>query len=403
MVGILILNIELKLSFDIFISFFEILKFLGKKKNKIKIDDNSLITLDRIKNAIAYLIPLVTNIGRASIIINNLTMSSVILETTCGSIFCFPKKYPLKMLDIDINGSVKPIDIIPYLTSLLCSKLLLIKSLPIIRMNISINVTPKAIGSDEKTRFLLFLVSSATNLLIATGKPNCDIEISKLNVGIISMYVPIPIVPKFLVIVILITIPSNLVITPPRSNIIVDLMNLFFTLSPNYIYVKFKVFIKELKFNFISSIIFIRVNKYIGDSMKKLNNKGFGLVEALVIVAILTFVIDISYPYLEKKFNLNQTDRSAEEAKCILNAQAYIRSLDNKLMFDGVTNGSYYVTELAIPLDDNTPNQYSWVVIEGNKVIKASMLLKASNDQILITYSDGLYDASDGILVTKPE
>ena len=119
MVGILILNIELKLSFDIFISFFEILKFLGKKKNKIKIDDNSLITLDRIKNAIAYLIPLVKNIGRASIIINNLTISSVILETTCGSIFCLPKKYPLKMLDIDINGSVKPIDIIPYLTSLL--------------------------------------------------------------------------------------------------------------------------------------------------------------------------------------------------------------------------------------------------------------------------------------------
>lgn len=137
--------------------------------------------------------------------------------------------------------------------------------------------------------------------------------------------------------------------------------------------------------------------------MKKLNNKGFGLVEALVIVAILTFVIDISYPYLEKKFNLNKADRSAEEAKCILNAQAYIRSLDNKLMFDGVTNGSYYVTELAIPLDENTPNQYSWVVIESNKVIKASMLLKTSNDQILVTYSDGLYDASDGILVTKPE
>ena len=307
------------------------------------------------------------------------------------------------MLDIDINGRVNPIAIIPYLTSLLWSKLLLIKSLLNNKINRSIKVTPKAIGMEEKTKFLLFLVSSATSLLIATGNPNCEIEINKLNVGIISIYVPIPIVPKFLVITILIIIPSNLVMIPPKSSINVDFINLFFTLSPNYIYVKFKVFIKELKFNFISSIIIIRVDKYIGDLMKKLNNKGFGLVEALVIVAILTFVIDISYPYLEKKFNLNKTDRSAEEAKCILNAQAYIRSLDNKLMFDGVTNGSYYVTELAIPLDDSTPNQYSWVVIEGNKVIKASMLLKASHDQILITYSDGLYDASDGILVTKPE
>jgi hypothetical protein len=50
-------------------------------------------------------------------------------------------------------------------------------------------VTPKAIGMEEKTKFLLFLVSSATSLLIATGNPNCEIEINKLNVGIISIYV----------------------------------------------------------------------------------------------------------------------------------------------------------------------------------------------------------------------
>ena len=45
----------------------------------------------------------------------------------------------------------------------------------------------RAIGIIEKTRFLLFLVSSATSLLIATGNPNCDIAIKRLNVGIKSM------------------------------------------------------------------------------------------------------------------------------------------------------------------------------------------------------------------------
>ena len=55
------------------------------------------------------------------------------------------------------------------------------------KINISIKVTNKAIGIEEKTRFLLFLVSSATSLLIATGNPNWEIEINKLNVGIISM------------------------------------------------------------------------------------------------------------------------------------------------------------------------------------------------------------------------
>lgn len=137
--------------------------------------------------------------------------------------------------------------------------------------------------------------------------------------------------------------------------------------------------------------------------MKRLNNKGFGLVEVLVILAMLTFVIDISYPYIEKEFNLDKEERSAQEAICILNAQTYIRSLDNKLLFDGVTNGSYYVTELTVPLSDSTPTEYSWVTIENNKVVKACMLIKTENDQILINYADGVYDASDGILMTKPE
>ena len=47
-------------------------------------------------------------------------------------------------------------------------------------------------GRKPKTNFLLFLVPSATSLLIAVGKLNVAIVINKLNVGNIKEYIPIP-------------------------------------------------------------------------------------------------------------------------------------------------------------------------------------------------------------------
>ena len=43
------------------------------------------------------------------------------------------------------------------------------------------------IGIRENTKFLLFLLFSATSLLMATGNPKLASAISRVNVGVISM------------------------------------------------------------------------------------------------------------------------------------------------------------------------------------------------------------------------
>lgn len=84
-------------------------------------------------------------------------------------------------------------------------------------------------GIIEKTKFLLFLLSSATSLLMATGNPNWAIDISNIKVGDINVYIPIPFVPINLAKIILINILIILVINPPIKSNITDLKKeLFF-------------------------------------------------------------------------------------------------------------------------------------------------------------------------------
>ena len=89
-----------------------ILKFFGIKKNRTKIDVNSLMTFVKTIKATAYSIPSFKKIGIPIMIAINLTKSSVTFDKTCGNICCLPKKYPLRILDILINGRTNPIHII---------------------------------------------------------------------------------------------------------------------------------------------------------------------------------------------------------------------------------------------------------------------------------------------------
>ena len=84
------------------------------------------------------------------------------------------------------------------------------------------------IGITEKTKFLLFLVSSATNLLMATGKPNWAKAISMTKVGDINIYIPMPSVPINLAKTIFINMLIILVIKPPINNKMTDFKKIFF-------------------------------------------------------------------------------------------------------------------------------------------------------------------------------
>ena len=89
------------------------------------------------------------------------------------------------------------------------------------------------IGITEKTRFLLFLFSSATSLLMATGKPRLAIAINKVKVGEINIYRPVPSVPRSLAKTIFINILIILVINPPIVKIKTDFINVFFFILDN--------------------------------------------------------------------------------------------------------------------------------------------------------------------------
>lgn len=95
-----------------FISFLVILKLFGMKKNNTNIEVSSLITFVRTIKATAYSIPYFIKIGMPMMMAISLTKSSVTFDNTWGNIFCFPKKYPLKILEILMNGKTNPIQII---------------------------------------------------------------------------------------------------------------------------------------------------------------------------------------------------------------------------------------------------------------------------------------------------
>lgn len=99
-----------------------------------------------------------------------------------------------------------------------------VKNRNIIIVRFIINV----IGINENTKFLLFLVSSDTNLLMATGKLSPEMAIRSVNVGIIIMYSPVPSVPRILAKTILINMLIIFVIKLPIVSNITDFMNLFF-------------------------------------------------------------------------------------------------------------------------------------------------------------------------------
>ena len=142
-----------------FRSCFVILKFLGTKKNRIKIEVSSLMTFVKTMKATAYSKPNFKKIGIPMMMAINLTKSSVTFDRTCGNIFCFPKKYPLKILEILINGSTKPMHIKAkrHLSSF--NKLWAIKLADKNNKMIIIMFKVKDIGMTEKTKFLLFALN----------------------------------------------------------------------------------------------------------------------------------------------------------------------------------------------------------------------------------------------------
>ena len=117
------------------------------------------------------------------------------------------------------------------IVSLLCKRLIPMIGESIIIKNINIIFIIINNGNIEKYSFLVFLFSSDINLDKARGSDILLKFISNINVGNISIYIPSPLVPIILAIIIFIIIPNIFVRKAPIIKIIVDLINLFFIIN----------------------------------------------------------------------------------------------------------------------------------------------------------------------------
>lgn len=85
-------------------SSFLMVKFLGRYSKNMMIEKVSDMMLIRIYPITAIRVPYFINFGKISRTTSSLNSCSRMFDTECGIICCLPKKYPLIILDRDING-----------------------------------------------------------------------------------------------------------------------------------------------------------------------------------------------------------------------------------------------------------------------------------------------------------
>ena len=85
-------------------SSFLMVKFLGRYSKNMMIEKVSDMMLIRIYPITAIRVPYFINFGKISRTTSSLNSCSRMFDTECGIICCLPKKYPLMILDRDING-----------------------------------------------------------------------------------------------------------------------------------------------------------------------------------------------------------------------------------------------------------------------------------------------------------
>ena len=132
------------------------------------------------------------------------------------------------MLEIVTKGKTKPIQTKAKKHLGSFNKLMAINFAEKIIISVKVILNSKDIGIIEKTKFLLFFVSSATSLLIATGKPKLAKVINKTKVGDTKATKPMPSLPRYLAKTIFLIMLTNLETKPPKISKITDLIKTFF-------------------------------------------------------------------------------------------------------------------------------------------------------------------------------
>jgi|GEM_PF-3521766 len=127
-------------------------------------------------------------------------------------------------------------------------------------------------------------------------------------------------------------------------------------------------------------------------SIKKIINnegeRGFGLVELMIVIAILAFIVDLTMPKIQSYISHKKEERnnSAILEVAITNVKTYVNQIDQNLTFHEKGNGSYYVEDISVTLSGSVPTDDSWIVITDNKVTEGMFKEPSGSDYVYISY-----------------
>ncbi len=132
-------------------------------------------------------------------------------------------------------------------------------------------------------------------------------------------------------------------------------------------------------------------NKKKINSKKNIINKGergFGLVELMIVIAVLAFIVDVSMPRIQSYLSHKKEneDNSAILEVAVYNVKTYVTQVNQNLTFHNKSDGSYYLTDVGVSLSGAIPTDDSWIVIDDNKVTEGMFKEPCGSSYAYISY-----------------
>lgn len=149
-------------------------------------------------------------------------------------------------------------------------------------------------------------------------------------------------------------------------------------------------------------------NKKKKSNKKIINNKGergFGLVELMIVIAILAFIVDVSMPKIQSYISHKKEEQnnSAVLEVALTNIKTYVNQVDQSLTFHDKGNGSYYVKDVDVTLSGSVPTDDSWIVINDSKVTEGMFKEPCGDNYAYISYDGEDYEVLKTTeLIEKP-